>query len=239
MPEEINRIATDSICDYWFVTEQIGLDNLLHYGCASEKIFFVGNTMIDSQYYALAKSENSDILNQIGLTHKKYALVTIHRPSNVDEPKQLGELLEILAELSTKQTVVFPGHPRTRKNIIAHGLNKIIEQNPNIKLIEPQGYIAFLALLKNSDFVMTDSGGIQEETTALGVPCLTIRTTTERPITCEIGTNILVEPTPEAIRRALRTFLESPRKIGQVPPLWDGKAAERIAEIIVKQCLGQ
>ncbi|MBS1536355.1 MAG: UDP-N-acetylglucosamine 2-epimerase (non-hydrolyzing) [Bacteroidetes bacterium] len=238
MPEEINRIATDSICDYWFVTEQSGLDNLLHYGCPSERVFFVGNTMIDSQYYALAQAEHSNILEQIGLTPKEYALVTIHRPSNVDESEQLGELLEILAELSTKRTVVFPVHPRTRKNISTHGLSSIIEQNSNIKLIDPQGYISFLALMKNSDFVMTDSGGIQEETTALGVPCLTIRTTTERPITCEIGTNILIEPTPEAIRIALRTILDSPRKTGQVPPLWDGKAAERIAEIIVKRCLG-
>ncbi len=238
MPEEINRIATDSICDYWFVTEQSGLDNLLHNGSPLEKVFFVGNTMIDSLHYALPKAESSDILEQTGLTPKEYVLVTMHRPSNVDEPKQLGELLEILAGLSTKRTVVFPVHPRTRKNIAAHGLNPIIEQNPNLKLIDPQGYISFLALMKNSDFVLTDSGGIQEETTALGVPCMTIRTTTERPITCEIGTNTLVEPTSDSIRHAIDAMLNSPRKTGQIPPLWDGHAAERIAKIIVTQCLG-
>lgn len=238
MPEEINRIATDSICDYWFVTEQSGLDNLLQNGSPEEKVFFVGNTMIDSLHYALPKAENSDILNEIGLKPKEYVLVTMHRPSNVDEPKQLGELLEILAELSKDRMVVFPVHPRTRKNIASHGLNDIIEQNPNIKLIDPQGYISFLALMKNSDFVLTDSGGIQEETTALGVPCMTIRTTTERPITCEIGTNTLIEPTSEGIRNGLKVMLNSPRKTGQIPPLWDGHAADRIAEVIVTQCLG-
>ncbi len=238
MPEEINRIATDSICDYWFVTEQSGLDNLKHDGHPSERVFFVGNTMIDSLHYALPKAEQSDILEKIGLTPREYVLVTMHRPSNVDEPKQLAELLEILAGLSAERTVVFPVHPRTRKNIAISGLSEIIERNPNLKLIDPQGYISFLALMKNSDFVLTDSGGIQEETTALGVPCLTIRTTTERPITCEIGTNTLVEPTSESIRRALSSIIGFPRKEGQIPPLWDGKAAERIAETIVQQCLG-
>ncbi len=238
MPEEINRIATDSICDYWFVTEQSGLDNLKHDGHPDDRVFFVGNTMIDSLHYALPNAEKSDILERVGLTSKQYVLVTMHRPSNVDEPKQLGELLEILAELSQDRTVVFPVHPRTRKNIASHGLSGIVESNPNLILIDPQGYIAFLALMKNSDFVLTDSGGIQEETTALGVPCLTIRTTTERPITCEIGTNTLVEPTTEGIRAALRATLNAPAKAGQIPPLWDGKAAERIAHIIVTQCLG-
>lgn len=238
MPEEINRIATDSICDYWFVTEQSGLDNLLQNGSPKEKVFFVGNTMIDSLHYALPKADTSDILSEIGLKPKEYVLVTMHRPSNVDEPKQLGELLEILAELSKDRIVVFPVHPRTRKNIASHGLNDIVEKNPNIKLIDPQGYISFLALMKNSDFVLTDSGGIQEETTALGVPCMTIRTTTERPITCEIGTNTLIEPTSEGIRNGLKIMLNSPRKTGQIPPLWDGRAADRIAEVIVTQCLG-
>ncbi|MBI3258748.1 MAG: UDP-N-acetylglucosamine 2-epimerase (non-hydrolyzing) [Ignavibacteriae bacterium] len=238
MPEEINRIATDSICDYWFVTEQSGLDNLLQNGSPKEKVFFVGNTMIDSLHYALPKADKSDILNEIGLKPKEYVLVTMHRPSNVDEPKQLGELLEILAELSKDRIVVFPVHPRTRKNIASHGLNRIIEQNPNIKLIDPQGYISFLAMMKNSDFVLTDSGGIQEETTALGVPCMTIRTTTERPITCEIGTNTLIEPTSDGIRKGIHSILNSRRKTGQIPPLWDGHASDRIAEIIVTQCLG-
>lgn len=232
MPEEINRIATDSICDYWFVTEQSGLDELNKQGTPSDKVFFVGNTMIDSLHYALPKAKESPILNTLGLKQKEYALITMHRPSNVDEPKQLSDLLSMLAELTEKRDVVFPVHPRTRKNISTFGLSEIVESHPRLHLIEPQGYISFLSLMMNADFVMTDSGGIQEETTALGVPCLTIRTTTERPVTTTLGTNILIQPEPNTIRKALTDIIQLPRKQGQIPPLWDGKTAERIAKII-------
>lgn len=237
MPEEINRIATDSISDYAFVTEQSGIENLMHDGFPEENIFFVGNTMIDSLHFALPLAKNSKILNELSISPKEYALVTLHRPSNVDSPEQLRSLLEILIEISSKRTIVLPVHPRTRKNISEFRLDSLVESAPNLKIIEPQGYISFLALMLNSDFVLTDSGGIQEETTALGVSCLTMRTTTERPITCNIGTNLLVKPEPDFLRIALQDILNKPRKVGAIPQLWDGKAAERITKIIAKQLL--
>ncbi|MBL7998601.1 MAG: UDP-N-acetylglucosamine 2-epimerase (non-hydrolyzing) [Candidatus Kapabacteria bacterium] len=237
MPEEINRIATDAICDYCFVTEQSGMDNLAHDGYPAERTFFVGNTMIDSLMYALPKAEQSGVVQECGLTPKSYVLMTLHRPSNVDDPQQLAMLLDVFEELSSQRDVVFPIHPRTRKNMEQSGLLARTEANPRIHLIEPQGYVRFLALMKNADFVMTDSGGIQEETTVLGVPCLTLRTTTERPVTVSLGTNILIQPNGKEIREAMNALLTQPRKKGTVPPLWDGKAAERICEIITTTVL--
>jgi UDP-N-acetylglucosamine 2-epimerase (non-hydrolysing) len=235
MPEEINRIATDSICDYCFVTEQSGMDNLKREGFTMERVFFVGNTMIDSLHFALPAARRSDIGRQLGLAPRSYALVTLHRPSNVDDPEQLRMLLDLLAEFSSHRKMVIPLHPRTRKNIDAFGLQHRVDGNKNMKIMEPLGYIQFLALMMNSDFVLTDSGGIQEETTALGIPCITMRTTTERPITCELGTNILVRPEVTALRGAISDILEKPRKTGTLPPLWDGKAAERIVALIAEQ----
>ncbi len=237
MPEEINRIATDAICDWLFVTEQSGMDNLLATGSPAERVKFVGNTMIDSMHYAMPKAKASTILRELSLESKKYCLVTLHRPSNVDEPEQLRFLLETLADLSKHRKIVFPLHPRTRKNIERFGLQSLTEAAPGLLTIEPQGYVSFLALMRSADFILTDSGGIQEETTALGVPCLTLRDTTERPVTCELGTNILIPPTSENIRSAIDTTLNGERKAGHIPPLWDGNAAERIVEIIVNQCL--
>jgi UDP-N-acetylglucosamine 2-epimerase (non-hydrolysing) len=234
MPEEINRIATDAICDYCFVTEQSGLDNLKREGFPAERMFLVGNTMIDSLHHALPAARGCGILRKMELSPRGYALVTLHRPSNVDEAQQLRQILEILAELSRRRTVVVPLHPRTRKNVDLFGLQPLIDGAPGLRVIDPLGYINFLALILDADFVLTDSGGIQEETTALGIPCLTMRTTTERPVTCEIGTNVLVPPEAEGLRRAIGDMLDKPRKTGKVPPLWDGKAAERIAEIIVR-----
>lgn len=234
MPEEINRIATDAICDYCFVTEQSGLDNLYRENKAQDRIFFVGNTMIDSLHYALPVARSSAIVEELGLSKQGYAVVTLHRPSNVDNAEQLQSLLDVLCELSHKRRVVLPLHPRTRKNIEAFGLQKKLEAFPGVLLLEPQGYIQFLALMLNSDFVLTDSGGIQEETTALGIPCITMRTTTERPVTCEIGTNILVEPEADKLRVVLHGAIHNPRKLGVVPPLWDGRAAERIASTIIE-----
>ncbi len=234
MPEEINRIATDAICDYCFVTEQSGLDNLQREGFPAERTFFVGNTMIDSLHYCLAAARNCGILPKMGLCPREYALVTIHRPSNVDEPGQLRQILEVLVELSRRKTIVVPLHPRTRKNVDHFGLQSLVEGAPGLRVIDPLGYIRFLALILHADFVLTDSGGIQEETTALGIPCLTMRTTTERPITCEIGTNVLVHPEAEVLRGVIADIMDRPRRAGRVPPLWDGKAAERIAETIVR-----
>lgn len=237
MPEEINRIATDSICNYCFVTEQAGIDNLLAESYPKDNIYHVGNTMIDSQCYALPMTKNSNALKANNLKAKEYVLVTIHRPSNVDDPKQLEMLLNVFNYLSKDRKVVFPIHPRTLKNVTNFGLNKLIEKNKNIIFLEPLGYIDFLALMEQADFIMTDSGGIQEETTALKIPCLTIRTTTERPITTEIGTNLLIYPDYENITNAINDILNKPRKIGEVPKMWDGKAAERITSIIVKDIL--
>lgn len=237
MPEEINRIATDAISDYCFITEQSGLDNLQHDGFNPNNMFFVGNTMIDSLHYALPKAEQSGILAELGLQPRGYVLMTIHRPSNVDDREQLEMLLRIFRDLSQERDIVFPVHPRTRKNIAAHGLQHLVDESPRLHLIEPQGYVNFLALMKNADFVMTDSGGIQEETTALGVPCITLRTTTERPITCTLGTNVLIQPNESAIRAAIHTAIHNPRKQGTVPPLWDGNAAQRITDIIVNKIL--
>jgi UDP-N-acetylglucosamine 2-epimerase (non-hydrolysing) len=234
MPEELNRIATDALCDYAFVTEQSGVDNLLRENFQKAHCYLVGNTMIDSLYFALPKARESAILQTVGVNAQKYVLATLHRPSNVDEPAQLRALVDILTETAREYAVVFPIHPRTRKNIQEFGLSDVLAASPNIHLIEPQGYINFLALMMNAKLVMTDSGGVQEETTALGVPCLTLRTTTERPITCELGTNILVQPETEAIRTALHNALHTSPKLASVPPLWDGKAAERICEILLR-----
>lgn len=237
MPEEINRIATDSICNYCFVTEQSGFDNLVKENFPESKIFFVGNTMIDSQVFGLKKAENSNILEKLQLDEKKYILVTLHRPSNVDIPSQLEMFLKLFAEIPKYYKVVFPAHPRTLKNIAQFGLKELVSSNPNLKLLEPMGYIDFLALMQKSKFVMTDSGGIQEETTAIGVPCLTVRTTTERPITCEIGTNVLVKPEYKPIIDGIDLILNRWNKKAERPPLWDGKAAERIAVIISEKLL--
>jgi UDP-N-acetylglucosamine 2-epimerase (non-hydrolysing) len=231
MPEELNRMATDAIVDYYFVTEQSGIDHLHTAGIDDENIFFVGNTMIDSLHYALSPAEKSDILDKLELKPKEYALITIHRPSNVDDEANLKSMLEVLNYLTKYRTVVFPVHPRTRNNIEKFNLSALTE-NEKLKLIEPQGYVNFLALMRNSDFVLTDSGGIQEETTALGIPCLTARTTTERPSTITLGTNILVPPTKDGIIKAIDNIMTNPSKEGKVPPLWDGKAAERIANVL-------
>ncbi|MFM7774162.1 MAG: non-hydrolyzing UDP-N-acetylglucosamine 2-epimerase, partial [Candidatus Kapaibacterium sp.] len=238
MPEEINRIATDAISDYCFVTEQSGLDHLAESGYPADRTFFVGNTMIDSLHYALPKAERSTILEESGLKGRRYVLATLHRPSNVDEKAQLSMLLELFATMSNDLDIVFPVHPRTRKKAEEFGLNPLLDAHPRIRLIEPQGYVSFLALMRHADFVMTDSGGIQEETTALGVPCLTLRTTTERPSTVDMGTNILIPPERSAIEREIALLLGGRRKTGSVPPLWDGHAAERIAGIVMDTIFG-
>lgn len=237
MPEEINRIITDSICNIAFVTEESGQRNLLNENYPAENIHFVGNTMIDSQYFALQKLDGNNVLERLGLTQKEYVLSTVHRPSNVDNKQQLSDLIDILSMISKSKTVVIPMHPRTKKNIEHFELENKLNSIENLVITEPLGYLDFLNLMKNCDFVMTDSGGIQEETTALGVDCITIRTTTERPSTIEQGTNILVQPNKTEIEKAVTKYLNGVRKTGTVPELWDGKAAERITEIISKRLM--
>ncbi|MGQ9819772.1 MAG: non-hydrolyzing UDP-N-acetylglucosamine 2-epimerase [Candidatus Kapaibacteriales bacterium] len=232
MPEEINRIATDSISDFLFVTEQSGIDNLRREGHSEEKIFYVGNTMIDSLTFVLPKIEQSQIVQELSLAPIQFALMTLHRPSNVDLPQQLSMLIDVMEYISQRIPLVFPIHPRTKKNIYEFGLDSKFHRIKNLKVTQPLSYIDFVALMKNSMFVLTDSGGIQEETTFLKIPCLTLRTTTERPITCEIGSNILVTPQKDNIISAIDKIFEGNNKEYQIPPLWDGKAGERIVDII-------
>ena len=245
MPEEINRILTDSVANYLFVTEQSGLDHLKREGVPDEKVFFTGNVMIDSlvRYQEKAKSsrilveldlQTSDLENRrdtSGLHETDYIVMTMHRPANVDTETGLKAILELI-ELSTAKTkVVFPIHPRTRSNMAKFGLEDALTQNKNLILTEPLGYLEFIQLMTHSKAILTDSGGIQEETTYLGIPCLTFRDSTERPITVTLGTNqLLADLNPKITFAALEEILAGHHKKGQIPPLWDGHAAERIAE---------
>lgn len=236
MPEEINRIATDSICDYLFVTEESGVRNLLKEGHSAEQIFFVGNTMIDSLVFILPQIERSKIIQALGLDAKDFALMTLHRPSNVDDKDQLGQIIDVIEFVCNKLILVLPLHPRTRKNIENFGLLPRLQNIENLLLTEPLGYLDFVKLMKLAKFVITDSGGVQEETTFLGIPCITMRTTTERPVTCEIGTNMLVVPQKDKLIEAINLILKSNKKNYRIPPLWDGKTAQRIADIILNKC---
>lgn len=235
MPEEINRILTDSISDYLFVTEKSGLENLSREGIPDEKVFLVGNVMIDSLINFLPKIEKSSAVKNYNLSPHDYCLFTLHRPSNVDNKNSLLELVDLIHEVSKKKKVIFPIHPRTKKNLESFGLTKFL--NHNIRVTDPLGYIDFIALLKNSNFVLTDSGGIQEESTYLRIPCVTLRTTTERPVTVEIGTNYLVGDNINSSKQYITEIINDNSKKGEIPELWDGHAAERIVNILVKNNL--
>lgn len=232
MPEEINRLATDAISNYCFITEEDALVNLTNENFPKENIYFVGNTMIDSLHYALENSKKYNILEDLQLNEKDYVLLTLHRPSNVDDKDQLNMLLDIIEFISKNKKAVFPMHPRTLKNIEVFGLKEKFDSLENLIVTEPLGYLDFVTLMKNSFLVVTDSGGIQEETTALLVPCLTLRTTTERPITVSIGTNILIPPHFNDIKNELEKAFLGNLKKGEIPYLWDGKASDRIVKII-------
>lgn len=233
MPEEINRIVTDSISDYLFVTEQSGMDHLSEEGIPDHKIHFVGNVMIDSLVENLGRLNGVDILNQFDIQSQQYALVTLHRPSNVDQENSLRLILDAFEIIQNDMPVIFPIHPRTRKMLDVLDLSAQVKRMRNLKLIDPVGYLDFLALMKNARIILTDSGGIQEETTYLGIQCLTLRPNTERPVTVTLGTNRLVPLTTEGIIEAYQSALTNPKK-GEAPPLWDGKAAERIVGILKK-----
>jgi UDP-N-acetylglucosamine 2-epimerase (non-hydrolysing) len=235
MPEEINRIVTDSISDYLFVSEKSGIENLKREGKNKKQVFFVGNVMIDTLFYGLQKLEikklrKSEVRKN---TEKPYAVVTLHRPSNVDDRDKLKDILFALKEISKDMNIYFPIHPRTEKNINDFNLNYLLEDS-NIKVTPPLSYLEFLALWKDAVLVLTDSGGIQEETTVLGIPCFTIRENTERPITIKKGTNILVGTTGKRILKAYKKFKKGKRKKGKVPKFWDGKTAERIVKILLR-----
>ncbi len=232
MPEEINRLLTDAIAEYLFTTEKSGTENLLGEGVPAEKIHFVGNVMIDSLTYFLEKARQSSIMEQLKLQPREFALVTLHRPSNVDEPRNFMKILSAFEVIQKDIPIIFPIHPRTEKNIRNFGLQEKVKSLKNLHLLPPVGYLDFMQLMQNCKFVMTDSGGIQEETTYLGIPCLTLRKNTERPITVEIGTNEIVGTDTEKIVSNARKILNGDWKKGAIPELWDGHAAERIVKIL-------
>lgn len=232
MPEEINRLITDTLSHYLFTTEQSGMDNLLREGIDPSRIHFVGNIMIDSLIHFLEKARKSSVLDELKLTAGEFALVTLHRPSNVDNPENLRKILTAFEHIQKKIPIVFPVHPRTEKNIKNFGLEERVKSLKNLKLIPPVGYLDFLQLEQSCKFVLTDSGGIQEETTYLGIPCLTLRENTERPVTQKLGTNEIVGNDTEKIINNSEKILAGEWKNGQIPPLWDGKTAERIVKIL-------
>jgi UDP-N-acetylglucosamine 2-epimerase (non-hydrolysing) len=236
MPEEINRILTDAISDLLLTTSPDADENLKAEGIPAEKIKFVGNVMIDSVFYNLERSQQSNVRENLNLAEKNYAVLTLHRPSNVDEKDVFSRLLEALISIGEKLPVVFPVHPRTRANIEKFGFGERVA-NSNIKLVEPLGYLDFMRLYSGARLVLTDSGGLQEETTALGIPCLTLRENTERPITIEVGTNILVGTNPEKIKSAAFEILENNNNFRdkKIPPLWDGRAAERVCDALIME----
>lgn len=234
MPEEINRLLTDAISDVLFVTEQSGIDNLKNEGVADEKVHFVGNVMIDTLLRSKGKAESSTVLETLGLAPKSYAAMTLHRPSNVDEEETLAGILTAIEKIAADMPVVFPVHPRSRKTLTSPRFAEWTAKMPNLKMIDPLGYLDFMKLTASAALVLTDSGGIQEETTILGVPCLTLRENTERPVTITEGTNTLVGVETEAILQAYAKVRKGEGNRGTVPRYWDGKAADRIAKILVE-----
>ena len=241
MPEEINRILTDAVSDLLFTTEESGNRNLVNEGIAPGKVFFVGNLMIDSLVRALEMAQESSLRSELGLNAQRYAVLTLHRPSNVDDGEQLSRTLDAIAQIAQRIPVLFPAHPRTARNIAQAGLKavRIWEggeiAEPALWMMPPASYLDFLGLLQHAVMVITDSGGVQEETTFLGVPCLTYRENTERPVTVSMGTNKLVGCDPQSLLHSALALLENPgqgRSAPVRPPLWDGQTAPRIVRIL-------
>ena len=228
MPEEINRILTDAMAELLLVSEPSGIANLDLEGVKSDKVRLVGNVMIDTLMHELTLAEKSRILEQLEFTRDEYALMTMHRPSNVDEPHILRRLLEVIRDLSSMMPIVFPVHPRTRQAAARAGLDDLLLKSKGLRCIDPISYRDNLWLMANARMVLTDSGGMQEETTFLKVPCLTLRDNTERPITVEKGTSRLVGNEPERIRNAFGDVLGGRWQKGEAIPLWDGHASERV-----------
>jgi UDP-N-acetylglucosamine 2-epimerase (non-hydrolysing) len=229
MPEEINRLVTDALSDYLFASESSGVKNLLAEGTPQEKIFLVGNVMIDTLLKFRDRAARTDVLQRLGLAAKSYCVATLHRPSNVDELGQLTALVEMLKVVAERLPVVFPAHPRTSARMQAAG----VQTDPLI-VCPPMGYLDFLGLTSSARLVLTDSGGIQEETTILNVPCLTLRENTERPVTIEQGTNRLVGIQPDAILQAALETLDAPSRAARAPEFWDGRASSRILDVLEK-----
>lgn len=230
MPEEINRIVTDSITDYFFTTSTTASENLLKYGAEMSNVHFVGNVMIDTLYQNLDRIAAPAFWDEFGLDQKNYIILTLHRPANVDEENSLIKLLEGIDKMAAGKKIIFPVHPRTKAILGETDL-----QLKNIFFVEPQGYLNFMFLIKNSFAVITDSGGISEETTVLGIPCFTMRNNTERPETQTIGTNTLVGTSITNLEKVFAGFLQNGLRSSRVPELWDGKASERIIDILLKK----
>ena len=231
MPEEINRILTDQVSDVLFVSEESGFENLRSEGISPDRIHFVGNTMIDSLLAFKEQADASTILDDLGLRSRPYALMTLHRPANVDNPDAFLNILAGIEELAANQPVVFPVHPRTRGRMKEFSLRPDFEMN--VILTDPLGYLDFLCLMKQATLVVTDSGGIQEETTCLGIPCVTVRENTERPATVASGTNVIAGTATEKIRQAIRQQIGR-KHVGGIPAKWDGRAATRIVDVLVR-----
>jgi UDP-N-acetylglucosamine 2-epimerase (non-hydrolysing) len=235
MPEEINRLLTDSISDLLFCTEHSGVENLLREGVDKDKVFLVGNVMIDTLVKNRDKAEASTVLDDMGLAPQSYAALTLHRPSNVDDPEAFARILSALEVIQNELPIVFPIHPRTRKNIDSSPLGQRVATMANLRLVEPLGYLDFLKLTSSARLILTDSGGIQEESTILKVPCLTLRANTERPITTEVGSSRLVGNVTEEILAAFRAAMDGKWRKPETPPLWDGSAARRIVDILAER----
>jgi UDP-N-acetylglucosamine 2-epimerase (non-hydrolysing) len=248
MPEEINRIVTDSVSDYLFTTEESANHNLLHEGIPTEHIFFVGNVMIDTLLRHRSKAQESTILQDLQLADgqgvKPYAILTLHRPTNVDDKQVFSQMLEAFLDISQRMPVIFPTHPRTLKRIQDEDLGDYFvdhfvpgpepwDSRVRIRLVPPLGYLDFLRLMSEAKVVLTDSGGVQEETTILGVPCITLRDRTERPVTLEHGTNVLVGSDPEKIIREFDRVYRNEQKSDRSPRYWDGNAAKRIIKVLL------
>ena len=228
MPEEINRLLTDQIADLLLTPSPDADANLLAEGIPQDRIRFVGNVMIDSLFKNLKRTRESKVKKNLGLSEGEYAVLTLHRPSNVDHRETFERILVALETISTSLPIIFPVHPRTRKTIAEFGLTERIAASKNLRLVDPLGYIDFLSLYSTARLVLTDSGGIQEETTAIGIPCLTLRENTERPITVEMGTNVVVGTDTQKIVSEATAVLNSEQKQSRQLPLWDGHTAERI-----------
>jgi UDP-N-acetylglucosamine 2-epimerase (non-hydrolysing) len=233
MPEEVNRVVTDSIVDLLLTPSADADENLLAEGCAPETIVRVGNVMIDALQQHLPAASALGVPQRMGLTPKNYAVLTLHRPANVDDPVVLARILDAIAEIARRLPVVFPVHPRTRNQAAAAGLSTRFEKTPGLLPTDPLGYLEFLSLTSNARLVLTDSGGLQEESTVLGIPCLTLRENTERPVTITHGTNVLVGTEPAVIMREAARALDNARTERRVPELWDGKASGRIVAAVL------
>lgn len=242
MPEEINRVLTDSISDLLFCTEQSGVDNLLAEGICRDKIYMVGHVMIDTLIRNLERARESMILDELHdqgcIDGDGFSVLTLHRPSNVDDPVVFSRILDALEVIQDELPIIFPIHPRTRKNIVSMNLRKRVDSLVRLHLIDPIGYLDFLKLQSSAKVVLTDSGGIQEETTVLKIPCITLRENTERPATVEIGSNQIVGTDTKKIVNAFRIVMNGNFRESRIPPLWDGKAAERILGVIEEKFIG-